>query len=66
MMQLTKDANYPFPEDGDHGDYVRTIAQEIVEKYNNSDNNIDSNNNINSLLEDNENNLETIKKYGEE
>jgi len=33
VMQKVKDENYPFPEDGYHGDYVKVIAAEIIEKY---------------------------------
>ena len=51
IMQQTKDAGYPFPEDGYHGDYVKNIADEIIEK---------NNNNLSNET------LETIKKYGEE
>ncbi len=32
-MQKIKDENYPFPEDGYHGEYVKEIAAEIIEKY---------------------------------
>jgi arginyl-tRNA synthetase len=54
VIQLTKDANFTFPEDGYHGDYVKIIAQEIVDKYKDG------------LNDDTEENLETIRKYGEE
>ena len=53
MIQQTKDKNHPFPEDGYHGDYVITIAQEIVKKHNDT------------LSEESEQNLEKIRKYGE-
>jgi len=54
MNQLLLDPNFPFPEEGYHGEYVISIAQEIIEKYQNS------------LVENNETNLEIIRKYGEE
>jgi arginyl-tRNA synthetase len=55
IMQITQDENYPFPEDGYHGEYVRQIAQEIVDK---------------KLLtlsgEANDEQMTLIRKYGEE
>ncbi|MCL2039391.1 MAG: arginine--tRNA ligase [Bacteroidetes bacterium] len=33
IMQKIKDENYPFPEDGYYGDYVKVIADEIIEKH---------------------------------
>jgi len=32
-MQLVKDPDFPFPEDGYHGDYVKDIAAEIRDEY---------------------------------
>lgn len=46
--------NYPFPDDGYHGDYIKIIALEIYQKY--GDN----------LRELNQKNLEIFKKYAEE
>jgi len=34
-MQIISDPDYPFPENGYHGNYVRDIAQELIEKDNN-------------------------------
>jgi len=46
--------DYPFPEDGYHGEYIKIIALEIYQKYNDS------------LRELNQENLEIFKKYAEE
>lgn len=51
--QLLGEQNYPFPEEGYHGDYIKDIASEIVEKYGSK-----------YAAETNEN-LEFCKKYGE-
>lgn len=52
-IQQLQDENFPFPEDGYHGEYVKTIATELIKIYNHE------------LLEKNPKNLETIKKFGE-
>jgi len=46
--------DYPFPEDGYHGDYIKIIALEIYQKYDDN------------LRELNQKNLEIFKKYAEE
>lgn len=52
-MQFQGSADFPFPEDGYHGEYIKIIAQELFEKegtkYNNGT----------------ESDLEFLKKYGE-
>jgi arginyl-tRNA synthetase len=35
IIQKVKDPDYPFPEDGYYGDYVKIIADEIIEKHSN-------------------------------
>lgn len=52
-IQANVDAEYPFPEDGYHGEYVKEIAAELFEKYGES------------LKEKSEENLKLIKEYGE-
>jgi arginyl-tRNA synthetase len=51
-MQIGQ-ADYPFPEDGYHGDYVREIAQDLNGEYGES------------LTAGNEHDLQLIRKYGE-
>lgn len=51
--QLLGDVNYPFPEDGYHGEYIRDIANEMVEKFGAQ------------YYEETPENLEFCKKYGE-
>lgn len=51
--QKTADENYPFPEDGYHGEYIKLIADELIAEYNDT------------LSEDNKNNLEICRKFGE-
>jgi arginyl-tRNA synthetase len=51
--QLLGDVDYPFPEDGYFGDYIKEIATEIVEKFRNK------------FADENEENLDFCKKYGE-
>lgn len=51
--QLNGDENYPFPEDGYFGEYIKEIAGEITEKYGAR------------FVEETEDNLEFCKKYGE-
>ena len=53
-MQIIDDENYPFPEDGYHGEYVKEIAQFLVSKYDKS------------LAEKNEENLTICRKKAEE
>lgn len=53
-IQLTKDENYPMPEDCYHGEYVITIAQLLKDKYNND------------LIEKTEENLKICRKFAEE
>ena len=53
-MQIFKGEEYPFPENGYHGDYIITIANELKEKYNDS------------LTENTEENLNICRKCGEE
>jgi arginyl-tRNA synthetase len=52
--QLLGEADFPFPEDGYFGDYIKDIAQELIEKYGNS------------LIPESPENLEICKKFGEE
>jgi arginyl-tRNA synthetase len=52
--QLLGEADFPFPEDGYFGDYIKDIAQELIEKYGNS------------LIPETPENLEICKKFGEE
>ena len=54
MMQILKDENFPFPEDGYHGDYVKTIAEEIIAIHKDS------------LIQATVKDFEVIKKFGEE
>jgi len=51
--QQLDNPDYPFPEDGYHGEYIKEIAGELIQEKSNL------------LLEDNEENLTTIRKYGE-
>jgi arginyl-tRNA synthetase len=51
-MQLF-DSEYPFPEDGYHGDYVNTIAEELYKNHGDS------------LKDKNDDNLLIIRKFGE-
>lgn len=44
--------NFPFPEKGYNGNYIKIIAKELFEKYGDK-------------LNDNETDLTTIKKYAE-
>ena len=52
--QLLGETQFPFPEDGYFGDYIKDIAQELIEKYGNS------------LVPETSENLEICKKFGEE
>jgi arginyl-tRNA synthetase len=52
--ELLGEADFPFPEDGYFGDYIKDIAQELIEKYGNS------------LIPETPENLEICKKFGEE
>lgn len=52
-MALYFDKDYPFPEDGYHGEYIIEIAKELYEKYGEE------------LIEKNDENLKIIKKFGE-
>jgi len=52
--QLLGESDYPFPEDGYHGDYIIEIAQELIDLYGNK------------FAEDNAENLAFFQKYGEE
>jgi len=54
VMQATRDVDFPFPEDGYHGDYVISIADELVKKYNDK------------LCDGTAEDIEIIRKYGEE
>jgi arginyl-tRNA synthetase len=55
MMQISINENsFPFPEDGYHGEYVKTIAQELISRYKNS------------LHSGTVKDFEVIKKFGEE
>lgn len=53
-QHILGNAEYPFPEDGYHGDYIIEIAQQAFEKYGNA------------LSEETTSSLETVKKMGEE
>lgn len=53
-MQLASRMDYAFPEDGYHGDYIKTIAQEVYEHYGDR------------LVDKKENNLKIFRKYAEE
>lgn len=53
-MQLVSDAEFPMPEDGYNGEYVKTIAALLQEKYGNQ------------LTENTEENLKICRKYAEE
>lgn len=52
--QLLGEEEYPFPEDGYFGEYIKEIANELVQKYGNS------------LVPETNENLEICKKFGEE
>jgi arginyl-tRNA synthetase len=54
MMQRIKDADFIFPEDGYHGEYVKVIADELIKKYDDK------------LCNGTDADIETIRKYGEE
>ncbi|OGU12661.1 MAG: arginine--tRNA ligase [Ignavibacteria bacterium GWB2_35_12] len=51
--QQLDNPDFLFPVDGYHGDYIKEIADELI------------NENSNKLLEDNDENLTTIRKFGE-
>lgn len=53
-MQIVSDPDYPMIEDGYNGDYVKTIAALLQEKYDNQ------------LIENNEENLKICRKFAEE
>lgn len=53
-MQIIVDENFPFPENGYFGEYIKLIAAELVDKFGKD------------LKEDTEENKAIIKKYGEE
>ncbi len=52
--QFLGEEEYPFPEDGYFGEYIKEIAKELVQKYGNS------------LVPETNENLEICKKFGEE
>ncbi len=52
--QSLDNPEYPFPENGYFGDYIKTIANELIEKYNDK------------LINNSTENLAIFKKYGEE
>jgi len=51
--QLLGESDYPFPEDGYHGDYIKDIADELIKNY------------ANSLFEENKDNLQVCRKFAE-
>lgn len=51
--QLLGEENYPFPEDGYHGEYIKEIAAEIIEKYGTT------------YAAETSENIDFCKKYGE-
>ncbi len=51
--QQLDEPDFPFPDDGYHGDYVKEIASDLIKENNNK------------FIEDNKNNLETLRKFGE-
>lgn len=53
-MQIVTDPDYPMPENGYNGEYVKTIAALLQEKYENQ------------LVENNEENLKICRKFAEE
>lgn len=53
-IQSVGNPEFPFPEDGYHGEYVKEIANELIAKYDKS------------LIDNNEQNLNSIRKFGEE
>ncbi len=52
-MQIIDSESFPFPEDGYHGEYIKLIASEIVNKHGKQ------------LSENNYQNMTEIRKYGE-
>ena len=54
MMQISTDENFPFPEDGYHGEYVKTIAEELIAIHKDA------------LKGGTVKDFEVIKKFGEE
>ncbi len=52
-MQLYFEKDYPFPEDGYHGEYIIEIAKDLYDHY------------ADKLKDNNDNNLNLIKKFGE-
>lgn len=51
--QLLGESDFPFPEDGYHGDYIKDIANELLKEHGNS------------LYENNEDNLFICRKFAE-
>ncbi|TAL69994.1 MAG: arginine--tRNA ligase [Bacteroidetes bacterium] len=51
--QQLDNPDFPFPEDGYHGDYIKEIAAELIEKHRDK------------LITDDEDNLTIIRKFGE-
>ncbi len=52
-MQIIDGEQFPFPEDGYHGEYIKEIAKEVFAAYKKE------------LVENNYQNMTTIRKYGE-
>ena len=52
-MQKLQNPDFPFPEDGYFGDYIKDIADEIIEKY------------ADKYISGSDEDLEEFKKYGE-
>lgn len=52
-MQQVKDENFPFPEDGYHGSYINTIANELIKEYDDM------------LIHGSDENLAVCRKYAE-
>ncbi len=52
-MQELIDKNYPFPENGYHGEYIKDIANDLIKIYDDR------------LINGNENDIAIIKKFGE-
>lgn len=53
-QQIVIDPEYPFPEDGYHGEYIVEIAKELIKKYGNA------------LKEKTDENLAICRKFGED
>ncbi len=52
--QSIGDQDFPFPEDGYHGDYIKEIASELKQKY------------ANSLIDETEENIKICSRFAEE